>query len=90
MAPSFGAEMTDAEFARYPSLRERAVVVTGGASGIGASIVAHFAEQGARVGSCAACSPGPRARALLGLRGARRGRDWDRAVATLLSRAGER
>jgi D-xylose 1-dehydrogenase len=50
MAPSFGAEMTDAEFARYPSLRERAVVVTGGASGIGASIVAHFAEQGARVG----------------------------------------
>jgi D-xylose 1-dehydrogenase len=50
MAPSFGAEMTNAEFACYPSLRERAVVVTGGASGIGASIVAHFAEQGARVG----------------------------------------
>jgi D-xylose 1-dehydrogenase len=50
MAPSFGAEMTNAEFARYPSLRERAVVVTGGASGIGASIAAHFAEQGARVG----------------------------------------
>ena len=50
MTPSFGAEMTNAEFARYPSLRERAVVVTGGASGIGASIVAHFAEQGARVG----------------------------------------
>jgi D-xylose 1-dehydrogenase len=50
MTPSFGAEMTNAKFARYPSLGERAVVVTGGASGIGASIVAHFAEQGARVG----------------------------------------
>ena len=37
-------------FARYPSLRDRTVVVTGGASGIGASIVTHFAEQGARVG----------------------------------------
>ena len=42
--------MTDSEFARYPSLRDRAVVVTGGASGIGASIVTHFVEQGARVG----------------------------------------
>lgn len=41
--------MTESEFARYPSLRDRAVVVTGGASGIGASIVTHFAEQGARV-----------------------------------------
>ncbi len=36
-------------FARYPSLGGRAVLVTGGASGIGASIVAHFARQGARV-----------------------------------------
>jgi NAD(P)-dependent dehydrogenase (short-subunit alcohol dehydrogenase family) len=36
-------------YASYPSLRDRAVVVTGGASGIGASIVAHFAGQGARV-----------------------------------------
>lgn len=38
-----------AAYASYPSLRDRAVVVTGGASGIGASIVAHFAGQGARV-----------------------------------------
>ncbi len=37
------------EFARYPSLRDRRVFVTGGASGIGASIVTHFAVQGARV-----------------------------------------
>ena len=35
--------------ARYPSLAERVVFVTGGASGIGASIVLHFCDQGARV-----------------------------------------
>ena len=35
--------------ATYPSLRGRAVLVTGGASGIGASIVAHFCAQHARV-----------------------------------------
>jgi NAD(P)-dependent dehydrogenase (short-subunit alcohol dehydrogenase family) len=37
-------------FATYPSLRDRRVLVTGGASGIGASVVEHFAAQGARVG----------------------------------------
>ncbi|HTM15252.1 MAG TPA: SDR family NAD(P)-dependent oxidoreductase, partial [Terracidiphilus sp.] len=36
-------------YATYPSLKNRAVLVTGGASGIGASIVEHFARQGARV-----------------------------------------
>ena len=39
----------DTRFATYPSLRGRAVLVTGGATGIGASIVEHFARQGARV-----------------------------------------
>ncbi len=38
------------QFAIYPSLKDRAVVVTGGASGIGAEIVAAFAAQGAQVG----------------------------------------
>lgn len=33
----------------YPSLDGRAVLVTGGATGIGASIVEHFAAQGSRV-----------------------------------------
>ena len=36
-------------FATYPSLVDRSVLVTGGASGIGASFVEHFARQGARV-----------------------------------------
>lgn len=38
-----------ARFATYPSLRDRAVIVTGGASGIGEAIVESFAAQGARV-----------------------------------------
>ncbi len=35
--------------ATYPSLRGRAVLITGGAGGIGASLVEHFCAQGARV-----------------------------------------
>lgn len=38
------------EFARYPSLKDKPVVISGGASGIGESLVRHFAAQGARVG----------------------------------------
>ena len=43
--------MQDGEmkFARYPSLEGRVVLITGGATGIGESMVAHFARQGARV-----------------------------------------
>jgi NAD(P)-dependent dehydrogenase (short-subunit alcohol dehydrogenase family) len=37
------------QFARYPSLRDRSILITGGASGIGASMVEQFAIQGARV-----------------------------------------
>jgi D-xylose 1-dehydrogenase len=36
-------------YARYPSLQDKVILVTGGASGIGASMVEHFAAQGARV-----------------------------------------
>ncbi len=35
--------------AHYPSLKDRVVFVTGGASGIGAAEVSHFAAQGAKV-----------------------------------------
>jgi NAD(P)-dependent dehydrogenase (short-subunit alcohol dehydrogenase family) len=41
--------MAETEFARYPSLQDRVVLITGGASGIGASMVEHFADQGSRV-----------------------------------------
>ena len=39
-----------AEFAGYPSLKDRPVVISGGASGIGEAIVRNFAAQGSRVG----------------------------------------
>ncbi|KXV05843.1 3-oxoacyl-ACP reductase [Caballeronia megalochromosomata] len=35
--------------ARFPSLRDRVVFITGGASGIGRSIVEHFHDQGSKV-----------------------------------------
>jgi NAD(P)-dependent dehydrogenase (short-subunit alcohol dehydrogenase family) len=37
------------EFARYPSLRDRTVLITGGATGIGASLVEQFSSQDAKV-----------------------------------------
>ena len=36
----------------YPSLADRVVFVSGGGSGIGASLVEHFAQQGAHVAFC--------------------------------------
>jgi D-xylose 1-dehydrogenase len=36
-------------FAVYPSLRDQLVIITGGATGIGASLVIHFAFQGSQV-----------------------------------------
>src|SRR5258708_12556379 len=38
------------QFATYPSLRERVVLVTGGATGIGAAVVEEFAVKGSRGG----------------------------------------
>lgn len=37
-------------FAHYPSLQDRGVLITGGATGIGAALVEAFVAQGARVG----------------------------------------
>jgi NAD(P)-dependent dehydrogenase (short-subunit alcohol dehydrogenase family) len=37
------------QYARYPSLEGRVVLITGGATGIGESLVSHFARQGSRV-----------------------------------------
>src|SRR2546421_6132345 len=46
-APSYASS-----FASYPSLAGKTAFVSGGGSGIGASIVAHFAQQGCRVAFC--------------------------------------
>src|ERR1700690_432773 len=43
------SDMSMPVFARYPSLVGRAVLITGGASGIGATLVEQFVAQGARV-----------------------------------------
>jgi len=37
-------------YATYPSLVDRTVFITGGATGIGASLVEHFVRQGSKVG----------------------------------------
>jgi len=42
--------MTTSHFASYPSLKGMPVVISGGASGIGAQIVREFAAQGSKVG----------------------------------------
>lgn len=41
--------MASDSFASYPSLRDRAVLITGGGSGIGAAMVEQFAQHSARV-----------------------------------------
>ncbi|MFQ5555653.1 MAG: SDR family NAD(P)-dependent oxidoreductase [Acidimicrobiia bacterium] len=42
--------MTETRYARYPSLEDRGVLVTGGADGIGRALVQQFAGQGSKVG----------------------------------------
>ena len=37
------------QYANYPSLKDKVVFITGGGSGIGATLVEHFCEQQARV-----------------------------------------
>ena len=59
--PNFGGDISHARgpgrypasvngTAHYPCLTDRPVLITGGASGIGESLVRHFVNQGARVG----------------------------------------
>ncbi|WP_117190310.1 SDR family NAD(P)-dependent oxidoreductase [Rhizobium terrae] len=43
-------EKVRVEVAQYPSLKGRGVLITGGGSGIGASLVEHFCAQGCKVG----------------------------------------
>jgi NAD(P)-dependent dehydrogenase (short-subunit alcohol dehydrogenase family) len=43
------AVLNSRQYASYPSLRDRAVLVSGGATGIGEEFVRQFADQGARV-----------------------------------------
>ncbi len=50
VAQSVAPDVQMPEFARYPSLADVPVVISGGASGIGESLVRRFAEQGSKVG----------------------------------------
>lgn len=47
--PDVPSPAATAQAARYPSLQDRRVFVTGGATGIGAAVVAALARQGAQV-----------------------------------------
>lgn len=44
------SEQMKSQFATYPSLKDKSVIISGGASGIGAEIVRAYAMQGSKVG----------------------------------------
>ncbi|MGI9616159.1 MAG: SDR family NAD(P)-dependent oxidoreductase [Acidimicrobiales bacterium] len=48
-SPTDPSAVPDSEYATYPSLTDRTVLISGGADGIGAGMVEEFAAQGARV-----------------------------------------
>ena len=84
--------------AHYPSLRDRGVLITGGATGIGATLVEQFAAQGARVGFIDIDAPAGQA-LVLSLAGARHAPEFaaadltdiaalDRAIDALRQRIG--
>jgi D-xylose 1-dehydrogenase len=77
------------DFARYPSLTDRTVLVTGGATGIGETLVREFAAQGAKVGfvDIAAAEGTALARALAGSRHAPMFVEADLTDITALERA---
>ncbi|WP_347557696.1 SDR family oxidoreductase [Robbsia sp. KACC 23696] len=47
---SHSTETAHKRYATYPSLKDRSVFISGGATGIGATLVSAFVAQGARVG----------------------------------------
>ena len=48
-AAALEGAMEQENYARYPSLKDRVVLITGGATGIGESLVRNFARQGAQI-----------------------------------------
>src|SRR3954447_22559828 len=48
----FPTRFHDARMAQFPELKGKAVVITGGANGIGGATVRAFHEQGARIFFC--------------------------------------
>ena len=90
-----------ADSAVYPSLRDRRVFITGGGSGIGASLVEGFCRQGARVAfvdidagasaraAAVAARQRPAGTVVPALRRQRRARDLQRAIGAAAAALGD-